>query len=172
MHRATLEHLIRAPLDAVERALLGTETLAELAAALPDVSTAEEIEREVEGSPHATVRRSARYVARATPPGSSRVLSEPRLAWIEEVEWDLRAHEGTFRILPNLRPHRAALFACGGTYALREADGGTRRTVVIEIAIHVRVVGPVVERLVLQTLEPHFAIEAAVLERIAREARG
>ncbi|HJL14247.1 MAG TPA: DUF2505 family protein [Sandaracinaceae bacterium LLY-WYZ-13_1] len=165
MIRTASEHLVRAPLLDVERALLAPETLDGLAAALPEVASAEEVERRDRG---AALFRSARYVARVTPPGFRRLLSGDHLEWVEEVTWDRARHAGRFRILPNLKPERARLFRCGGRYRLEAAAGGTRRVVETEIEIAVRIVGPTVERLVARQLEPHMAREAEVLERVAR----
>jgi hypothetical protein len=167
--RTVSEHVIGAPLLAVERALLAPETLVPLCEALPEVASATETERTERG---VVLFRSASYVARITPPGFRRLLTEDRLAWREEVRWDRVRHAGHFRILPNLRPERADRFRCDGRYRLAEVPEGTVRTVETEIEIAVRIVGPTVERLVAHQLEPHMAKEAAVLEHIAQGAGG
>lgn len=169
MITARSEHRVDAPLAAVERALLAPETLPALVEALPEVRDAHEIERRTEG---AWLIRSARYVARATPPGFRRLLVVPELRWIEEVRWDRETHRGTFRIVPNLKRERAHLFRCEGRYRLEPAGDATLRVVETEIEIAVRIVGPTVERLVAHQLEPHMAREAEVLARRAREGRG
>lgn len=158
-------HRIRAPLASVERALLAPSTLPLLVAALPEVAAAEERGRREEGP---RLWRRARFVARAAPPGIGRLLASERLEWIEEVRWDRARHAGDFRILPNLKPERAGWFRCEGTYRLERVPEGTARLVETELEIPVRLVGPTVERLVAHRLEPHMAVEARVLERLAR----
>jgi hypothetical protein len=166
VHSARFQHDLAAPLLDVERVLLAPATLPVLTAALPEVASAEEVERVDDGT---HVLRAARHVARLTPPGFGRMIEGPHLAWIEEVRWDRAAHGGTFRIVPNLRSERRHLFRCEGTYRLDPIQGGTRRTVEVEVAIAVRIVGPPpVERLVLAQLEPHLGVEAEVIERLAR----
>ncbi|MGE0792021.1 MAG: DUF2505 family protein [Sandaracinaceae bacterium] len=165
MRRVHIEHPIGATLERVERALLADATLAELAAALPEVGRAESLQRVEEG---AVVRRVARFEARVTPPLFRRVLVEPVLAWREEVVWDRAMHTGTFRVVPNLVARRASSFRCEGIYRLEARGDATLRVVDGELTIALGLLAHPVERLIESQLGPHFRIEAEVLERLAR----
>lgn len=165
MKTRTYRHRIEASLEAVERAVLDAETLEALAARLPEVGEARELERRREGD---VVIRVAHFVARLTPPLFGRVCEGGRLEWREEVRWDRRTHRGALRVVPNLVPRRAAVFRCEGTYALVARGVATERTCMIDVSVDLPVMGPTVERLVHAPLAAHFAIEAEVLEERAR----
>lgn len=153
-------HRIEAPLPAVEEAVLDPDTLPVLAARLPEVGEARELERRREGR---TLLRVAHFVARVTPPLFGRVCEGGGLEWREEVRWDLDAHRGALLIVPNLVPRRASVFRCEGTYALVDAGGLTERTCDVRVTVDLPILGPTVERVVHAPLPAHFRVEAEVL---------
>ncbi len=145
--------------------MLDPATLPALAARLPEVGAARELERHREGQ---LLVRVAWFEARHTPPLFGRVIEGDRLAWREEVRWDLDAHRGTVRVIPNLVPRRAAVFRCEGTYALVEDDGVTERRCDLDVRVALAVMGRTVERVVLAPMASHFRVEAEVLRELTR----
>ena len=151
---------IDAPLGEVERAVLDSSLLPEIVARAPMIAEASLVER-IEGE-HRIVRR-VRMRSAITPPLFLRVVEGDHLEWIEEVAWDRVAHTGRVTITPNLRPERRHLLRCEGTYALMPRGERTEREVCITIDVGMRIVGPLVERLVASQLGPQLDAELAAL---------
>ena len=157
------EDLVDAPLADVERAVLDPATLPRIAERAPMIARAEVVDRRAEAR---SITRVVRMHAALTPPSFLRLLDGNELSWLETVVWDLDAHRGHFSIAPNLREERRHLFRCEGEYALLPAAAGTLRRVRAEIDARVRIVGPLVERLVATQLDLQLRVEAEVLREL------
>jgi hypothetical protein len=81
-----------------------------------------------------------------------------RASFIEELDYDLRAHRGTWRTIPNMIPDRVSNT---GTLEIVEAPRGVRRIVRGEVKVKLFGFGGLVERMVVAEIEKSYAGAAA-----------
>ncbi len=94
-------------------------------------------------------------------------LAREAMAWHEHVTYRVGDHASTWKV-KTTREQWDRYFASEGTYRLeRTADGRTRRVVVGDLSIRVRLVGPVAERLALAEVKKTYDAEAVVLGELA-----
>ena len=94
-----------------------------------------------------------------TPEGKA--LAENKASFVEELEWDRRAHKGTWRTIPNLFRERVKTH---GTIEFRADGGGTARVVRGEVNAKMFGFGALVEKRVVHEIERSYAGAAAFTE--------
>lgn len=94
-----------------------------------------------------------------------KVVDPDRLTWVEEVDYDLAAHRGRHRILPDTYADRIA--SKYGTRLL-EKDDTTRRVTAGSMTVRLPLVGGKVERAIVSGLEEYARAEADLLGRWGR----
>ena len=142
-----ISHELDAPLEAIEAAVLSPELGERLGQKLRSIESVETVEHVVKDG---ELRRVLRFQASA--PLSifkGQPLAREAMAWHEHVTYRVGDHASTWKV-KTTREQWDRYFASEGTYRLeRTADGRTRRVVVGDLSIRVRLVGPVAERLAL-----------------------
>lgn len=164
-----IAHELDAPLEAVEQAVLSPELGALLGEQLRSIDRVETVEHVVENG---ELRRVLRFHASA-PLAIFRghALADDAMTWHEHVTYRLDEHASRWTV--RTQPRWARYFSSEGTYRLeRTSEGRTRRTVVGELDIRVRVLGPVAERLALAEVKKTYDAEAETLRRLARSPEG
>ena len=76
---------------------------------------------------------------------AAQAFGSSRASFVEELDYDLRTHTGTWRTIPNMIPDRVTN---AGTLALVEIDGATKRIVRGEVIVKLFGFGKLVERAV------------------------
>ena len=155
--RFAVDQEFRAPLEAVEAALLDPAFLARLAQ-LPKLGRPELLASEVDGD---VARQQVRYrFAGELSSAVTAVVDPARLTWVEHTTFDLRRHRGEHRIAPD---HYADRLRCSYTTALVEDGGVTRRETEGELRVRFPLVGGRVERAIVSGMVEHAHLEARVL---------
>jgi hypothetical protein len=158
--RFCLQHTIPAAPEAVEEALLDRATLELLTDVSPVVWRAQPVFRH---DRRRTIERLTRCEARGLRALTGARLAPDRAEWKERILWRRAAHVGFFAIDPTLAPWLRSRFRCEGRYHLVAQGAVTRRVVEGEVSVAVPVVGAVIEKIVVELLERHFAAEAQLL---------
>jgi hypothetical protein len=76
-----------------------------------------------------------------------------RASFIEELEYDLRAHRGTWRTIPNLFTDRVRN---AGTIEVVASESGVRRIVRGEVKVSLFGFGGIVERMIVSEIEKSY----------------
>jgi hypothetical protein len=164
--RYDISHELDAPVDALELALMSPDLAARLSERLDSMETIIVQSHEVSDD---AIRRVWRFQAKA--PLSilrSYQVTREMMVWDEVWSYDRKTHVARYHIVPrpgvdpdaNWRKRVEA----GGSYQLDPlADGRTRRTVSGQMAIDLKVIGPMVERLAIAELKKAYAAEADAL---------
>lgn len=162
--RFEITHEFDAPLEAIEHAAISPELGKNLARRLSSIESVETVEhRREDGEVHRVLRFQA-----SAPLSLFRGASVARdaMAWHEHWRYRLADHSSTWAVLPKEQYRR--YFRSDGTYTLETCgEGRTRRTVVGELEIHVRVVGGLAERMALSEVRKTYDAEAATLRELA-----
>ena len=87
-----------------------------------------------------------------------RALGTSRASFVEELEYDLAAHEGTWRTIPNILPERVKTW---GTLAIGDAPGGATRVVRGEVSARLWGFGGLVEKHVVAEIRQSYDKTAA-----------
>ena len=101
-----------------------------------------------------------------TPEGQA--LAANKASFVEELEWDRRAHKGTWRTIPNLFKERVKTH---GTIELRAGAGATTRIVRGEVNAKMFGFGALVEKRVVAEIERSYAGAASFTEAWLARAR-
>ncbi len=101
-----------------------------------------------------------------TPEGKA--LAENKASFVEELEWDRRAHKGTWRTIPNLLRDRVKTH---GTIEFRATGGGTTRIVRGEVNAKLWGFGGLVEKRVVAEIERSYDRAQAFTEAWIARAR-
>ena len=129
---------------------------------LPNVSKRTLIEeKDLGGGKRHTV---VRYEARAIPEQAKKFIGEGGIGWTEEVDFNRNTHVHNFRLIPTRMRDRVT---CEGFYRLDPLgpDGGTKRTVTMNLKVKMLGLGTIAER----TAKPFLEANAREEERLARE---
>jgi len=164
-----ISHEIDAPLDVVELALMSPylgRMLATRFAALESVAPIE----------HGVQAREFKRVWRFQVKPPLKVLEGRRiprelLNWDDHATYRLDEHRGEWHVVPRGEADPDAAwrkrFRAEGTYHLEPlSDGRTRRTVVGDVEVKVKVVGKLVERIALVELKRAYEAEADALRSL------
>jgi hypothetical protein len=84
---------------------------------------------------------------------AGQAFGKTRASFVEELDYDLRAHRGTWRNIPNLIPDRAKT---SGTLELVEVPDGTKRIVHAEVTVKLFGFGGLVERAVAAEIQKSY----------------
>lgn len=156
--RFRLEQRVRAPLPAVESALVDPDFLDRLAH-LPRLGRPELLRRDDDG---AVVRMEVRYAfAGELSPAVTKVVDPDRLTWVDEGVLDRRTHRSEHRIRPD---HYQGRLTCTYETALRQEGDTVVRIVEGELRVHFPFVGGRVERAIVSGIEDHARHEEAALQ--------
>jgi hypothetical protein len=163
-------HEFDIPLDALELAVLSPDLAPRYSARALAMKIG--IERVVERhrSFHSGIyERTWHYQANVTIPKFARgYVTREMCAWDEQTTYDMSKHRGTWSVLPNVKPEWRRYFESKGTYTLEPLGGGrSRRRVQGEVALRVRVVRQVAERLIVNEVRKAYEAEAATLHDLA-----
>lgn len=163
-----ISHEVDAPLEAVEAAVLSPELGERLGKKLRTIESVQTVEHVVADG---ELRRTLRFQASA--PLSifkGQPLAREAMAWHEHVTYRTEDHASTWHV-KTTRPEWERWFGSEGTYRLeRTPDGRTRRVVVGDLSIRVKLVGSVAERMALAEVKKTYDAEAEVLGELARAA--
>ena len=160
--RFRVQQRFTAALAAVEAGLLDPAFLGPLAE-LPELGAPALLDTTVAGR---TVRQRVRYrFAGNLSPAVTAVVDPARLTWVEETTYDLEAHRGEHRIVPD---HYAGRLA--SSYVSRLETGGdgavsTVRTIEGDVRVRFPIVGGKVERAIVGGVSEHAGLEKDVLMR-------
>lgn len=113
--------------------------------------------RRLDRAPGRIVRHVCCEPIRDPDSAAGKALGSSRASFIEELEYDLAAHEGRWRTIPSLLPDRVKTW---GTLSVREAPGGTARIVRGEVTARLWGFGGLVEKHVVAEIEQSYAKNA------------
>jgi hypothetical protein len=173
--RFEIAHEFDAPLDTVELAVLSPELGSLLARSIaaqtqnggPRIESVETVSHVIDSG---ECRRVLRFQASAPfailEKLASRPIARDAMTWKEFSTYRLADHASTWHVAPKEEWRR--WFRGEGTYRLEAvADGRTRRTVVGDLEIKVRVVGKLAERMALAEVRKTYDAEADTLRALA-----
>lgn len=165
-----LSHELDAPLEAVERAVLSPELGELLGRRLRSMASVDTVEHVLEDG---ELRRVLRFQASAPLAlFKGRQLAHDAMTWHEHVVYRIDRHASTWKV-KTMREQWDRYFSSEGTYHLEPiGKERTRRTVVGEIDIRLRVLGPVAERMALAEVRKTYDAEAEVLRELATHDGG
>lgn len=89
---------------------------------------------------------------------AAKAFGTSRASFLEELDYDLRAHRGEWRTIPNLFTDRVRN---SGTLELEAVPGGVRRFVRGEVVVKLFGLGRVVERMIVSEIEKSYETSAA-----------
>lgn len=164
-----LQHDFDAPLDALELAVMSPDLGPLLAQAFAALESVEVLHHEVDGT---TFRRVWRFRGR-TPLAILRSydITREMMMWEEHSTYRLADHAADWHIVPmgdaspeaGWRKH----FSLAGTYRLDPlGNGRCRRSVHGDMAVRVRVLGPVIERVASGEIRKAYDAEATALRSL------
>ena len=164
-----ITHEIDAPLDVVELALMSPYLGRMLATRFAALESVAAIAHGVQGREFKRVWRF-----QAKPPLKvleGRRIPRELLNWDDHATFRLNEHCGDWHVVPrgDADPHAAwrKRFRAVGTYRLTPlSDGRTRRTVVGEVEVKVKVGGALVERIAYVELKKAYDAEADALSAL------
>jgi len=165
-----ITHELDAPIDALELALMSPELGPRLA---DSVSSLDAVEVKTHDIDDASFHRVWRFQARAPLKALSAYdVSRDMMNWEEHSTYRRADHRAAWRVVlradvdpdaPWRRHFRAA-----GSYQLDALQNGrTRRTVRGEIAITLKVLGPMIERIAVAEIRKTYDAEADALSALA-----
>jgi hypothetical protein len=165
----SISHEFDAPLDVIELAMMSPELGPLLGDGLASLESVQATEHEVDDS---EFRRVWRFQARA-PLAILRGYNITRemMTWEEHSVYRRGEHTARWHVVPRGERDPAAIwrkhFSAEGTYELDPlSDGRTRRTVSGDLAIHLRLIGPIVERIAVGELRRAYDAEALALRKL------
>lgn len=161
-----ISHEFDAPLDVVELALMSPELGRLLSDRFARMESVQPIEHVVDGR---EFRRVWRFQAKV-PLKALQAYKAPRdlLNWDDHSSYCLDDHRGRWNVVPRGDGDPDAAwrkrFRASGSYHLESLeDGRTRRTLVGELEVSVKVVGSVLERGVLREIRKAYDAESDAL---------
>ncbi len=165
-----IAHEFDIPLDALELAVVSPRLVVRLDATVRDRAVGiEKIAERRHELRDGVLDRVWHYQANIPLPQFARAyVTRDMCAWDENSVYEMPLHQGTWTIVPSIKPEWQKYFAASGTYALEALGGGrTRRVVVGDIELRVRVVRQMAERLIVGEVKKAFEAEAATLREMA-----
>jgi hypothetical protein len=163
-------HEFDAPLDTVELAMMSPDLGGTMARGLDSIESIKVVEHELRDG---VFRRVWRFQARAPLKLlSGREITRDMMTWDERATYRLEEHSGEWDVVPRAGIDPGATwrrhFQATGRYVLDPLrDGRTRRRVVGDFVVDLKVVGRVVERLALTELRKAYDAEAEALRALA-----
>jgi hypothetical protein len=153
-------------LDALELAVLSPELSGRLRERLPHIEIVGVHSHDLRGD---TLERVSRYRANVPIPRFARNVVRPEMcAWEERSLYDLRAHESTWSIVPDVRREWQKYFTAKGSYRLISlGDARTRRVVKGELELKVPFFRERAEKMILGEVKKTFEAEAESLRELA-----
>jgi hypothetical protein len=161
-----IAHEFDIPLDAVELAVLSPSLVEKLA---PRLSNIEHVSQKQFDLKDGVLARTWHYQANVKVPDfAQKYVTRDMCAWDETSVYDLKKHASTWAIVPSVKPEWQKYFSASGTYELTKLeDGRTRRVVRGELALNVKYVRQVAERMIVNEVKKTFEAEAATLRDLA-----
>lgn len=89
---------------------------------------------------------------------AGQAFGKSRASFVEELDYDLRAHRGEWRTIPNIMPERVRN---AGAIELAASAGGVRRRVSADVRVSLFGFGGLVERAICAEIEKSYARSAA-----------
>jgi len=112
--------------------------------------------------PERIVRHVRVQPQREIPAPVAKLLGGKRLAYTEELEYEVGRYHGTWRIVPAVLADKIAI---GGTLDFEAVVGGVRRVLAGAIAVTLFGLGGLVERVVVSNVEKSYDDAAAFTAR-------
>lgn len=164
-----ISHEFDAPLDSIELAMMSPDLGPLLGNTHNSLESVEALTHDLEGE---SFRRVWRFQARAP----LKILSgynitREMMTWEEHSTYERRSRTASWHVVPRGEdagdaPWRRH-FSSEGSYHLEPLeDGRTRRTVRGEMAIHLKLIGKVVERIAVAELRKAYDAEAEALRTL------
>lgn len=163
--RFEISHDFDTPLDTLELAVLSPHLGEKLADALAKtkIESVATIEHDLRDG---TLTRVLQFQASAPFAFlSSYTIPKDAMSWQERSTYRLADHASTWTVHPKEQYRR--YFHSGGVYKLTTLpDGRTRRTVIGELSVNVRLLGAVIERAALAEVRRTYDAEANTLKQL------
>lgn len=158
-------HEFDIPLDAIELAFLSPRLIEDLGPRLPNMETVKQSSHGLEGD---TMQRVWAFAANMKIPDFAKPhVTKEMLSWEERSTYGLKKHEGTWVIVPRVKPEWQKYFQAKGTYSLVPRREGCARFVRGELELVVPVVRSVAERLIVNEVRKIFDAEAVTLRGLS-----
>ncbi len=164
-----ISHEFDAPLDAIELAVMSPDLGPLLGATLSALESVAAVEHTVSGR---QFRRVWRFQAKA-PLAILKTYGVARdmMTWDEHSTYRLDDHAAEWFVVPRAEQDPDAAwrkhFRAAGTYHLDAlADGRTRRTVMGDLHVQLKVIGAMVERIAVAELRKAYEAEAGALRSL------
>ena len=168
--RFEIVHEFDIPVDALELAVISPSLVDSFAAKVEALAVGiEDVTERSRSLKNGVLDRVWHYRASMRIPQFARGYITPEmLAWDEHSVYEMSRHRGQWTITPNVKPEWRKYFSASGTYEITPlGDGRSRRLVVGELELRVRVVRQVAERIIVSEVKKAFEAEAATLRDIA-----
>ncbi len=166
--RFEIVHEFDIPLDAIELAMLSPDLVSKLKSRLTNMEDVRQTEHILENG---VLRRVWAYQASVklpVPVFANKVVTREMLSWDERSTYDLKMHEASWSVHPNVKPDWQKFFQAEGTYKLASSgQGKTKRTVDGELFLRVPVVQKMAERAILGEVRRIYDAEAETLREMA-----
>lgn len=165
-----IAHEFDIPLDALELAVISPRLIDKLDGTVRDRAVGiEKITERRHALKDGVLDRVWHYQANVRLPQFARgYVTRDMCAWDEQSVYEMRRHQGRWKIVPNVKPEWQKYFAASGTYVVEALGGGrSRRVVAGDIELRVRIVRQMAERLIVGEVKKAFEAEAATLRDMA-----
>jgi Protein of unknown function (DUF2505) len=163
--RFEIVHEFDIPLDAIELAFLSPRLIEDLGPRLPNMETVTQSSHGLEGD---VLTRVWAFAANMKIPDFAKPhVTKDMLSWEERTSYDHKKHEGTWLIVPRVKPEWQKYFQAKGTYAIVPRGQGCARIVRGDLDLIVPVVRPVAERLIVNEVRKIFEAEAVTLRGLS-----
>ncbi|MGH7435922.1 MAG: DUF2505 family protein [Polyangiaceae bacterium] len=165
-----IAHEFDIPLDALELAVVSPNLIRRLDATVRDRAVGiEKISEKRHDLRDGVLDRQWHYQANVHLPQFARgYVTRDMCAWDENSVYEMKAHRGSWTIVPRIKPEWQKYFSASGTYAVEALGGGrSRRQVEGHIELRVRVVRQMAERLIVGEVKKAFEAEASTLREMA-----
>lgn len=163
-------HEFDIPLDALELAVISPSLVEKLGAKVRELGVGiETIREQARSLKDGVLERVWHYQANIRVPQFARpYVTREMCAWDEQSVYKMSRHQGSWTIVPNVKPEWRKYFSSEGTYEILPLGGGrSRRIIKGQLDLRVRVVRQMAERLILSEVKKAFDAEAATLRDMA-----
>jgi hypothetical protein len=165
-----IAHEFDIPFDALELAVISPSLVEEFDAKVQKLGVGiEKITERRRSLTDGVLDRVWHYQANVRiPQFASAYVTREMCAWDEQSVYAMAEHSGRWTIVPNVKPEWQKYFASAGSYTIEALGGGrSRRIIEGDLELHVRLVKPMAERLILAEVRKAFDAEAATLRDMA-----
>ncbi|MFO0666012.1 MAG: DUF2505 family protein [Polyangiaceae bacterium] len=161
-----ITHEFDIALDALELAVLSPELLTRLSPRLGGVEFCEQKKHEIAN--HTLSRVWSFRADLPIPKFAKPYITKEMCAWDQSMNYDIRKHESTWSITPNIREDWQRYLSAKGSYSLVALDSGrSKRIVTGDVELNVPVVRQVAERMIVGEVRKNFDAEADTLRDMA-----